>query len=59
MLHMEEKSRNNLFLDDNPANPAPLGLCAFGMTTILLSLHNGGLIALISSIFAMAIVQHR
>ncbi len=56
MQHMEEKSRNNLFLDDNTANPAPLGLCAFGMTTILLSLHNAGLIALTSPIFAMAIM---
>lgn len=24
------------------ANPAPLGLAAFGMTTILLNLHNAG-----------------
>jgi succinate-acetate transporter protein len=29
----EEKNRNNLFLNDNTANPAPLGLFAFGMTT--------------------------
>jgi hypothetical protein len=42
----EEKNRNNLFLNDNTANPAPLGLCAFGMTTILLSLHNAGLTGL-------------
>jgi len=56
MQHIEEKSRNNLFLDDNTANPAPLGLCAFGMTTILLSLHNAGLIALSSPILAMAIM---
>lgn len=40
---------------DNTANPAPLGLCAFGMTTILLSLHNAGLIALSSPILAIAI----
>jgi succinate-acetate transporter protein len=51
----EEKNRNNLFLNDNTANPAPLGLCAFGMTTILLSLHNAGLTALGSPILAMAI----
>jgi hypothetical protein len=56
MQHIEEKSRNNLFLDDNTANPAPLGLCAFGMTTILLSLHNAGIIALSSPILAMAIM---
>jgi succinate-acetate transporter protein len=52
---MEEKNRNNIFLIDDTANPAPLGLCAFGMTTILLSLHNAGLIALGSPILAMAI----
>ena len=55
MEHMEEKNRNNLFLNDNTANPAPLGLCAFGMTTILLSVHNAGFTALSSPILAMAI----
>jgi hypothetical protein len=55
MEHLEEKNRNNLFLNDNTANPAPLGLCAFGMTTILLSVHNAGLTALSSPILAMAI----
>jgi succinate-acetate transporter protein len=51
----EEKNRNNLFLNDNTANPAPLGLCAFGMTTILLSFHNAGITSLTSPILAMAI----
>ncbi len=55
MEHMEEKNRNNLFRNDNTANPAPLGLCAFGMTTILLSVHNAGITALSSPILAMAI----
>jgi hypothetical protein len=55
MENIEEKSRNNLFLIDNSANPAPLGLCAFGMTTILLSLHNAGFTPLGSPIIAMAI----
>jgi len=55
METIEEKNRNNLFLNDNTANPAPLGLCAFGMTTILLSLHNAGLTPLGSPILAMAI----
>jgi len=40
---------------DNTANPAPLGLCAFGMTTLLLSLHNAGLTALSSTVLSMAI----
>ncbi|MFH0967478.1 MAG: acetate uptake transporter [Methanobacteriota archaeon] len=55
MENIEEKSRNNIFLVDDTANPAPLGLCAFGMTTVLLSLHNSGLIGLASPIIAMAL----
>jgi succinate-acetate transporter protein len=55
MEHIEEKNRNNLFLNDNTANPAPLGLCAFGMTTILLSVHNAGVTGLSSPILAMAL----
>ena len=55
MEHIEEKNRNNLFLMDNSANPAPLGLCAFGLTTILLSLHNAGFTPLGSPILAMAL----
>jgi len=53
---IDETNRNNLFLMDNTANPAPLGLCAFGMTTLLLSLHNSGLTALSSTILAMALL---
>ena len=37
------------------SNPAPLGLMGFGMTTILLNLHNMGLFALGSMILAMGI----
>lgn len=53
---IEENSRNNLFLNDNTANPTAFGLCAFGMTTILLSLANAGVMTLSSSILAMAIM---
>lgn len=35
------------------ANPGPLGLLGFGMTTILLNLHNAGIIPLSSVIIAM------
>jgi succinate-acetate transporter protein len=52
---MEENNRNNIFLTDNTANPAPLGLCAFGMTTLVLSIHNMGFSALSSPILAMTI----
>lgn len=37
------------------ANPAPLGLLGFGMTTVLLNLHNAGLIELSSMILSMGI----
>ncbi len=40
---------------DTTANPAPLGLMGFGMTTVLLNLHNAGLFALGSMILAMGI----
>ena len=40
---------------DGIANPAPLGLCAFGMTTVLLNLHNAGFFELNSMILAMGI----
>ena len=37
------------------SNPAPLGLAAFGMTTVLLNLHNSGLYGLDTMILAMGI----
>jgi len=37
------------------ANPAPLGLAAFGMTTVLLNIHNAGFFALGSMILSMGI----
>src|SRR6195952_4318341 len=40
---------------DNIANPAPLGLCAFGMTTVLLNFKNAGFIEINSMILAMGI----
>ena len=42
-------------LKDTTANPAPLGLLAFGTTTVLLNLHNAGFFALNSMILAMGI----
>jgi succinate-acetate transporter protein len=38
------------------ANPAPLGLLGFGMTTVLLNMHNAGLYPLGSMILAMGLV---
>jgi uncharacterized protein len=40
---------------DTTANPAPLGLLAFGMTTILLNLHTAGFYELNSMILAMGL----
>ncbi len=40
---------------DTTANPAPLGLCAFGFTTILLNFHNAGFYPLDATILAMGI----
>lgn len=42
-------------IKDTTANPAPLGLLGFGMTTVLLNLHNTGLYTLDSMILAMGI----
>ncbi len=42
-------------LKDSTSNPAPLGLMGFGMTTILLNLHNAGIFELGSMILAMGI----
>jgi len=41
---------------DSTANPAPLGLLGFGMTTILLNLHNAGFVGLSVTIIAMGIM---
>lgn len=40
---------------DTTANPAPLGLMGFGMTTVLLNIHNAGFIELNSMILAMGL----
>ena len=40
---------------DTTANPAPLGLLGFGMTTVLLNLHNAGFFELNGMILAMGI----
>ncbi len=42
-------------IHDTSGNPAPLGLMGFGMTTVLLNLHNAGYFGLDSMILAMGI----
>jgi len=42
-------------IKDTTGNPAPMGLLGFGMTTVLLNLHNAGLYELNSMIIGMGI----
>lgn len=42
-------------IKDETANPAPLGLLGFGMTTVLLNVHNAGFIPMSAMILAMGI----
>jgi succinate-acetate transporter protein len=44
-----------MIMGDKLANPAPLGLFGFGMTTVLLNLHNAGLYPLGSMILAVGL----
>ncbi|MEO6220750.1 MAG: acetate uptake transporter [Ginsengibacter sp.] len=44
-----------MIIKDTSANPAPLGLLAFGLTTVLLNLHNAGFFEMNSMILAMGI----
>src|SRR5438045_8984517 len=42
-------------IEETTGNPAPLGLLGFGMTTVLLNLHNAGFYELNSMVLAMGI----
>jgi len=50
--HTESK-KQIILQQDMTANPAPLGLMGFGMTTVLLNFHNAGIFELGSMILAM------
>lgn len=53
---MNENISRNITVDAvQTANPAPIGLIGFGMTTVLLNIHNAGFFALDTSIMAMGI----
>src|SRR5208282_4158766 len=51
--HMPDNATTEI--KDTTANPAPLGLLAFGMTTVLLNLHNAGFFELSSMILSVGI----
>lgn len=48
-------NQTQLIIKDTSANPAPLGLLAFGLTTVLLNIHNAGIFEMNSMILAMGI----
>src|SRR6478672_1062877 len=50
-----DTSNQTIIIKDSTANPAPLGLLGFGMTTILLNIHNAGIYELDSMIMGMGI----
>ncbi|WP_290624602.1 acetate uptake transporter [Archaeoglobus sp. UBA230] len=52
---MMQREIQELVIKDITANPAPLGLMGFGMTTVLLNLHNAGFFALGTMILAVGI----
>ena len=52
---LQPNTTTQVNIKDSTANPAPLGLLAFGMTTVLLNLHNAGLFSMGSMILAMGI----
>jgi len=51
----DETAQSITTIKETTANPAPLGLMGFGMTTVLLNLHNAGLYKLGAMILAMGI----
>ena len=49
------ENKNIVTYSELTANPAPLGLMGFGMTTVLLNIHNAGFFELDAMILAMGI----
>ena len=55
LQEVKKQTFDALSLKDTTANPAPLGLLGFGMTTVLLNIHNAGYYELNTMILAMGI----
>ena len=51
----QSQPAQTVVVHDTTANPAPLGLLGFGLTTVLLNFHNAGFYPLDSMILAMGI----
>ena len=52
---MTQETPSTITITDGTANPAPLGLLGFGMTTILLNLHNAGYYGMDAMVLSMGI----
>ncbi len=52
---IDQVFKNEIRITDNTANPGALGLLAFGLTTIILNMHNAGIFAMGSVVFAMGL----
>ena len=52
---IDQVFKNEITISDTTANPGALGLLAFGLTTIILNMHNAGIFAMGSVVFAMGI----
>lgn len=55
MLHPKKIKMEDFMSNENLANPAPVGLLGFGMTTILLNFHNAGFYPLDAMIMGMGV----
>lgn len=55
MRRIKVEKNKTAFYSEITANPAPLGLMGFGMTTVLLNIHNAGFFELDAMILAMGI----
>ena len=55
LINLGGNMSENTQIVDTTANPAPLGLLGFGMTTVLLNFHNAGIYALGSMVLAMGL----
>jgi uncharacterized protein len=54
-FHGKMMKKNGDIMETKLANPAPLGLMGFGMTTVLLNIHNAGFFPVGSMILAMGL----
>jgi uncharacterized protein len=55
LQEMKKQTIEVISIKDTTANPAPLGLLGFGLTTVLLNIHNAGYYELNTMILAMGI----